>query len=156
MKTIELTQGKYAMVSDADYDYLNQWKWFAVYCDGWYAARKEGTHTIYMHRQIMSAPRRMQVDHKNGDGLDNRRVNLRVCVIAENQRNSRRRRDNRTGYKGVSPYRGKYRAQIQVNGKNIYLGCFPTPERAAIAYDLAAETHYGMFARLNGGGTHAN
>lgn len=103
MKEIPLTKGKIALVDDTDYDWLIQWKWHAWTAKGkWFAIsqEKEG-HKMKMHRLIMNAPDGLQVDHRNHNGLDNRRENLRICTNTENSRNRRIRRDNTTGFKGV-------------------------------------------------------
>ena len=77
-----------------------------------------------MHRVITKCPKGKQVDHINGDGLDNRKANLRICTVNENNKNAKMRKDNKSGYKGVSwyPNRHKWRCVIFVNKKQIYLG----------------------------------
>lgn len=89
MQTIQLSQGKVSLVGDSDFEWFNQWKWTAMKRGNtWYAVRGGFLGPkILMHREIMNAPKDMQVDHINGDGLDNRRENLRVCTNAENGRN---------------------------------------------------------------------
>lgn len=91
------------------------------------------------------------VDHINGDGLDNRRGNLRRATHAENMRNCRLSRNSTSGYIGVSWSRaaGKWRAYISPDGRQIHLGLFATAEAAAVARDLASVRHFGEFARLN-------
>ena len=152
-KIIALSQGKAALVDDGDYEYLNQFSWH--YSTG-YACRPlprghRVTPSISMHRDIMGNPQGMEVDHINGDRLDNRRENLRVCTKAENRRNVGLRRNNGTGYKGVC-YRKdikQWQAQISVNSKAVYLGYYETPEEAAKKYNDAASKYYGKFANLN-------
>lgn len=109
-----------------------------------------------LHRLIAGAEDGQMVDHINGDILDNRRSNLRVCNNSENQRNQRMiRANNATGYKGVSVRRKEnrigrpYRACIGVGGRNLELGYFATAEEAAEVYDRAALKHFGEFARIN-------
>jgi len=102
-----------------------------------------------MHREIMSPPQELVVDHINGDGLDNRKENLRVCTHAENIRNQKLNRLNTTGYKGVCVNREKWISRIKVNGKLLYLGRYNTPEEAAQVYDEAARKYFGKFASLN-------
>lgn len=104
-----------------------------------------------MHRLVNMTPNSLQVDHINGDKLDNREANLRFCINAENCRNRRRRAGNSSGFKGVSFKRSnsKYQAAIGVDGKTIYLGLFEDPREAARAYDAAAILHHGRFALLN-------
>lgn len=103
-----------------------------------------------LHRVILGAKPGQSVDHINGNGLDNRRSNLRICTHAENMRNRRRNYNNKSGYKGVTPDRnGRYRVNIGIDGKFIALGCYASPEEGAWAYDRAAVEHFGPFARLN-------
>ena len=101
------------------------------------------------HRLIMAAPVGRYVDHINGDGLDNRRCNLRLCTPAENAKNRRVNRNSSTGLKGVSPAHGRYRVQIAVDGQRLRLGVFDCPVEGARAYDAAALRHHGQFARTN-------
>ena len=92
---------------------------------------------VYLHHCIIGRPLNgMQVDHRNGDGLDNRRCNLRIVTVSQNQHNSKIRCDNSTGFKGVSFNKriSKYTSQIQIEGKRVFLGYFNTPEDAAKAY----------------------
>jgi len=159
MKKIPLTQGKVALVDDEDYSYLNQYKWCA-YKGGrhYYAStniRVSNSKWRFaaMHRMVLHAPDDVGVDHINGDGLDNRKLNLRLCTHMENCRNGRLRSNNKTGFKGVSIVRkgyGKpYRTQIRLNNKVVHLGYYLNPKEAARAYDLAATKHHGKFALTN-------
>lgn len=156
MKEILLTQGKVAIVDDDMYEYLSQWKWCAHF-DGkiWYADRNEGKFpfrkTISMHRVVIDAPDGVDVDHVNGDGLHNWRGNLRHCTKSENGRNRGKNKGNTSGFKGVSwsKQKRKYEAYIKVHGKQTRLGFFATAEEAAHAYDSAAKSYHGEFARLN-------
>jgi hypothetical protein len=154
-KQIPLSQGKFAIVDDADYEWLNQWKWTAdksASSDTWYARRGEGRPSrkkSHMHRVIMNAPDGMEVDHVNGDGLDNRRENLRICTRAQNAHNTGIHPRNTTGFKGVSRTRQGFVAQMVINGKHIYIGTFKSPEEAAKAWDESAKKNHGEFARLN-------
>lgn len=111
---------------------------------------------LYLHRAITAAPAGREVDHANGDKLDNRRANLRVCTASENQRNKRKPAEFR-GAPVSSPYKGVWWsesnrgwcAMIRVNRKRIYLGTFASDIEAAAAYDRVAEREFGAFARLN-------
>lgn len=144
MKKIPLSQGKFALVDDADFEWLNQWSW--CYNKG-YAVRNKKPRS--MARLLLDAPASMQVDHKNGDSLDNRRENIRLATQAENQHNRRVFAKNKSGYKGVDLFHKRWRAQIKFNNKKIYLGYYDTPEDAARAYDKAARLYFKEFASLN-------
>jgi hypothetical protein len=104
---------------------------------------------IKLHRFIMSAPPDSLVDHRDGNWLDCRRQNLRVCTNAENSRNTPRKKSNTTGYRGVSyaPQSGKYRAGIKINGKQKHLGYFETAETAYMVYQEEAKKQFGEFYR---------
>ena len=153
MKKISLTQNKFTVVDDEDYEYLNQWKWCSKdYISTFYAGRKQDSHTtILMHRVIMDCPSNKYVDHIDGDGLNNQKSNLRVCSNSENGRNRGKQSNNKSGYKGVSIHnRGnKFRAQIKAEGKLIHLGVFETAEDAAKVYDQKALELHGEFSVLN-------
>jgi hypothetical protein len=155
-KRIPLTQGKTARVDLADYAGLRCHTWYAVY-DGkhWYAYRKttfpDGRRrSLSMHREIMGDPSGLLIDHRNDDGLDNRRGNLRIATVSQNKANCARYQTNASGYKGVYQAQGqKWQAQIRHQGKNYHLGTFSNPESAARAYDDGARRLHGVFARLN-------
>jgi hypothetical protein len=104
---------------------------------------------VKLHRFIMECPPGLLVDHRNGDHLDCRRENLRVCTIAENTRNEPMLKTNTTGYRGVSFHkrRGKYRAYIKFNNRYIHLGYFETLEAAAEKYKKTAKELFGEFYR---------
>jgi len=154
MKEIELTYGQVAVVDDRDYEELSEYKWHARIQSytGKYRAKRGGKpKEVDMARWIMDCPPHLEVDHINGDLLDNRRRNLRVCTHSENMRNRKLQRNNTSGYRGVSmvyPSR-RFTAQIYDNRRRIHLGTFDTAEDAARAYNAAAMQHYGEFARLN-------
>jgi len=108
--------------------------------------------SIFLHRIIIGAKRGEVVDHINGDIFDNRKSNLRICTQCQNSRNARKNRSGVTSiYKGVSwkPINNKFRAQIQVDRRNIHLGYFYDQTEAALAYNAAAIKYFGEFARLN-------
>ena len=156
-KQIQLSQGKVAIVDDEDFEYLNQWKWYAVK-DGstFYAVRNSSRllgkrGIIKMHRVIMSTPEGLHVDHRNRNGLDNRKVNLRNCHSFENQMNKGKTLRNSSGFKGVSWDKGnsKWISFIRYNGKSYNLGRFDSKIDAAKAYNKAAIHYFGEFASLN-------
>jgi len=99
----------------------------------------------------MSAPADMQVDHINGNPLDNRRENLRICTRAQNTCNRKAVVNSKSGYKGVTKKNSsrKWIPEIRKDGKKLYLGSYNTPEEAAKAYDKAAKEIFGEFAKLN-------
>lgn len=155
-KEIQLTQDKVTLVDDDMFDSLNQWKW--NYQAKGYAARycRENNNRkfIYMHRVITNASNGMDVDHINGNGLDNRKENLRICTTEQNMANQKKRINNTSGYKGVSYHKHrtsykKWQARLNINKKLVTVGYYATPEEAARAYDEAAKKYKGQFALLN-------
>jgi len=154
MAIIKLSNGFEAIVDDEDYEHLSQFKWH--YCQHGYARkngkmvnRVKGPSTA-MHRLVTGAPKDKQVDHINGNRLDNRKHNLRLCTNAENTRNQKKYKGS-SKYKGVCWYArdGLWHARIKVDYKTIHLGYFQNEEDAATAYNFAAIKHFGDFARLN-------
>jgi HNH endonuclease/AP2 domain len=147
---IPLTQGKVTIVDDIDAD-LAAFKWRAHKIEGIYYADRKGT--ILLHRVILARMlgrplgRRDFVDHIDRDGLNNRRTNLRLASPAENTRNRGMQRNNTSGFRGVYPVPNSktYKAVISIDGKVTYLGAFPTPEEAYVAYCEAARKYYGEF-----------
>ena len=162
-KQIQIAKGKFAIVDDEDYESLIKHKWSLSIGTNrtYYAHRRKKSkeiingesHMISMHCSILKAPYGFQIDHINGNGLDNRKCNLRIASRSENQRNSQKRIDNTSGYKGVYLDKGarhkRWKAQICVNSKRINLGRYHFPEQAAQAYDDAARKYFGDFARTN-------
>lgn len=152
MKEIPLTQGYVAIVDDAKYDRIALHKYY--YSRG-YAVRTAVINgkrkCIWMHREIIQTPEGMETDHINGDRLDNRLENLRVCTTTQNQQNRKMKKNNLCGYKGVSwdRTREKWVAKIRHDSHTRFLGYFEDPRDAAIAYDNAARERFGEFARIN-------
>lgn len=149
---VKLSQGLTATIDAGDVPLVHARRWAAVRrFDGraFYAVSGHGEQRVWMHRLIVDAERGQDVDHEDGDGLNNRRGNLRAATRAENSRNQRRRRNSRSGFKGVTWHKlgGRWAAQITANGKNHYLGLFDTPEAAHAAYVAASHTLHGQFAR---------
>lgn len=152
MKTIQLTQGKVALVDDEDYENLRGFRWCAFFNrNTHYAARRANGKTLLMHREILGAKRGELVDHRDGNGLNNCRENLRRCTNAQNLLNRRRHKNNACGVKGVRWCNRdkKWLAQIYFKKKRYYLGRFPTLQEAAHAYNEAARKYHGEYARLN-------
>ena len=151
---IYLYGGKCSTLVDSEYSYLSKYVW---YRDSYgYAVRKVkplgGKWTnIKMHREIIDAPKDKFVDHINGDRLDNRRANLRLCNNSENLRNRGKNKNNACGYKGVYWKKDakKFVAKIYDGDKSIHLGYFEFPEDGAKAYDEKAKEIFGEFANLN-------
>jgi hypothetical protein len=155
-KTIELTQGKFAIVDDEDFEWLNQWKWCAHFeKTHWYAIRSirpknSKPEQVRMHRIIINTPKDLLVDHINHNSLDNRKENLRVCTIAQNQYNQTARLAS-SKYKGVSWQKvaRKWKVEIIKNRKCFHVGLFENEIDAAKAYNVKAKELFGEFAGLN-------
>jgi hypothetical protein len=162
-RQVPLTKNQYAVVNIEDYDFLMQWLWRASWIEsmgGYYAVRGVKDETgkrvsVYMHRLLLGcSDDSLETDHKNGDGLDNRRSNLRPSTHRQNSCNRRKLlRNNTSGYRGVTRNHGKWIAQIKDSSgdKPItrVLGRYINPEDAARAYDAVALILHGDFARLN-------
>lgn len=163
IKKIPLTKGYVALVDDDDYEYLMQWKWHAdvrlkknhvnVYAKrnepSKYIARNNRQKCVFMHRFINKTPLGIVTDHINGNGLDNRKENLRIANLNQNARNQKIRRICSSQYKGVCRRKYSWQANIVVNRKQIYLGSFSSEINSAIAYNKAAIIFHGDFANLN-------
>jgi len=156
-RKIYLGLGRFTIVEPRDYYSLRHFKWF-VHGNGsnLYAARSALTddlrsRIIFLHRQLMSPPAGLVVDHLNCDSLDNRRANLRVVTQAVNMRNRRKRKNTSSRYIGVhfDKQRNKWSVHIRYNGRKIWLGRFDSELDAARAYDVAAIKYFGASVRLN-------
>lgn len=155
---IPLSQGRFALVDEDVVERVNQKFWSAFVnkknnvCYALFRDQKS-QKTIFLHNWITQVPEGMVVDHINGDGLDCRKINMRICLPAENKRNNGKWSSKTSSrFKGVhyAPrYRLKWAAAIGANRKTIHLGNFKTEIEAARAYDAAARNHFGAFARLN-------
>jgi hypothetical protein len=152
---ITLTKGYEAIIDASDIPAVAAWNWCVAVEPCTNYARRTGlvsgkSITMLLHRFLLDAPDGMAVDHANGDGLDNRRCNLRLATTAENVRNQRISNRNTSGLKGVSWHKAakKWRACIQVNGKQKQIGHFATAELAHHAYCYEASRIYGKFARF--------
>jgi len=161
VRFIPLTQGRFAIVDAADYEWLTRFsKWCYNGTKGYAVSSlvrrlSRAGESYQMHQIIMRAPPGVSPDHKNGNKLDNRRSNLRLANGTQNMANRDLQSNNTTGYKGVVRHRGKFRARIgdglRKGGR--HLGIFLTVEEAALAYNTAAVEMYGEFACLNSVGT---
>jgi len=153
MKKIELTQDKFALVDDDDYDFLNQFKWSAAKTyKTFYAVKRNGKKMISMHNMIMGTIKGKIIDHIDGDGLNNVRKNLRHATHSENMQN--RRSCGKSKYLGVTLYCVKkrwkyYKTGISKDNNWIYLGSFKSEEKAARVYDNAARLYFGKNAKTN-------
>ena len=162
MKKIPLTNGGFALVDDEDFEKLLSYPWcrktvpnsqlvYAVYTASISPGNRQ---TVWLHRMILGATKGQLVDHRDGDGLNNTKTNLRFCTHSENCRNKKIRSDSKTGTKGVTRNKshgketGGWLAQIGVNGRGIRLGVFGSKKEAAIAYQNAAKRLHGEFARF--------
>jgi len=160
-RKIPLSNGKYAIVDDEDYELVSKFKWhylpsnrngYAIsHCHLGMLNKKRITSTILLHRLIMRPPKGVNIDHISGNGLDCKRNNMRFCNQSENLRNSRPQKNTRSKYKGVSWHNklGKWRAYINISAKQIHLGIYGSEIEAAHAYNAASIKYFGDFAYLN-------
>jgi hypothetical protein len=157
-KRIPLSRGKWALISDEDFERVNAYKWC---CDrNGYACRMVHIATVdgirsrrkvMLHRFILDAPVGMEVDHANHNKLDNRRVNIRLATKTQNRANARPRTTGSSKYKGVSWHRrdGGWCAGIHINSATKFLGVYKDEAAAARVYDAAAYAAWGDYAFLN-------
>jgi hypothetical protein len=158
-RKIPLTRGKFAIVDPEDYPRLAKHKWHLAtgsnssYAVRWTSSKNSRTRKkIRMHRQIIHISIGMVCDHINGNGLNNRKANLRPATFSQNVCNRpKRKAPARSRYKGLQwdKTQRKWKARIQVSGRIIYLGSFASETDAAKAYDKAAKKYHGPFAALN-------
>lgn len=153
---IRIAPGVVALVDPCD-AHLAAFKWYANRKRGYttYAVHTPvgaGQKYVFLHRVVLGlTDSALIVDHVNGNGLDCRRSNLRLATVSQNGANRKLQRNNTSGYRGVFWHKpsGSWRAQIKSLGRRYALGSFPSVEAAAKAYDAAARSHFGAFARLN-------
>lgn len=154
---IPLTQGKVALIDAKDGARITCYKWYACFQRGrWYAMRRKGTKAgrqvnQYLHHLILPPIPGKEVDHKFGNGLDNRRKHLRYFTRRQNNANRRKSSGLSSRYKGVTwdKQHARWRAQIQNFKKHLYLGLFKSERAAARAYDRAARRFFGLAAKPN-------
>ena len=149
LNSIKLTQGKLAIIDAEDYEKLSRVKW--QFNNG-YAVKSvrvgKKFKTLMMHREILNAPEGLEIDHKNGNRLDNRKSNLRFCTRSENICNISALPNKSSPYKGVTWHKvsKKWQARVKKNGKSYFLGLFHNECDAAQAYvEKAKELHYEFF-----------
>jgi hypothetical protein len=156
-KQINLNSGTIVLIDEADYESIKDYRWKLsshgyITHQEWKGQRKK-PKTFYLHRLIMNPNEGQLVDHINGDKLDNRRENLRLCDKGGNQRNRGKQANNTSGYKGVYlSKKGKLKpwyVKIAFEGKDYSGGYHASKEEAARAYDQLARELHGEFARLN-------
>jgi hypothetical protein len=151
MKKIFLNNKCFTLVDDEDFDSLNQFNWFVV---NGYARRQKKIKgvpiRIYLHRVVTNCPDNFCVDHINGNRLDNRKENLRICTKADNQKHSKLIiKTNTSGFRGIVPQKNRWRARISLDNKTRHIGYYDTKQEAAKAYNKIAREYYKEFATLN-------
>lgn len=154
-RLIALTRGQNAIVDTKDFEWLSQWNWCAKWYPKektFYAVRKDYKGKIRkMHRILLGEPQGKEVDHRDHNTLNNQRGNLRPCTHGQNVCNSKNRRDNTSGFRGVwfDKRRNNWTAETRYRGKHIFVGSFLSPAEAAKARDELAKKLHGEFAVLN-------
>jgi hypothetical protein len=139
------------LIDDEDIEIisLKKWKVEKNIKSNLYYVRTISEKNIYMHKYLLSCPIGMEVDHIDGNGLNNKKENLRIATHQQNNFNKKPYANNKVGLKGVREDRGKFIATITHNYKTIYIGSYKTKEEAGIAYDKKALECFGDFAYLN-------
>jgi hypothetical protein len=156
-RRIHLSEGKYALVDQTDFYRINNLDWFAkedfdsIYAVRFFKRHGKNSKLLSMHRFIYNPPAGLVVDHRNCNGLDNRRENLRPATRSQNTCNTPKRKNTTSRFVGVhfSKKSKKWVAQIKYKGGKKWLGYFDNEIDAARVYDLAAVKYHGEFARLN-------
>ena len=157
MKRIPLSKNGYkykgqyfAIVDDEDYEELNKYNWSVLIgkrCKNVYAMRSVNKYPVKMHIQLLGRKKGLEIDHINGNGLDNRKANLRFVTHAQNQFNS----TNYSGSKGVSfsKQKRRWRSYINIDNRQRFIGYFDNKKDAMLAYNQRALELFGDYARLN-------
>lgn len=151
MKEVKVGQNHVALVDDEDFDRVSEWTWYLHNHGGYAATTKYRVNRVrwLMHRLILNAPKGVEVDHINGNPLDNRKENLRLCERRENARNTRKHKADGE-YKGIWKLpSGRWTAAITKNYKAESLGTYDSPIVAALAYDNACRERFGAFGKPN-------
>lgn len=154
MKKIPLSQGQFALIDDEDFSIVSQHKWYAYKNRYTFYVRTNVLNkgirgTLLLHRLLLNAKNVEQIDHKDRNGLNNQRNNIRICSASENMIN--RIFKNSTGFRGVFKIKktGRFTGAIQVDKKRVTVGCYATAKEAALAYNNMARKIHGDCAILN-------
>lgn len=143
----------FIQIDDNDYELIKNFKWniLEVTPNNKYATTYIERKLVLMHRLLMGFPKGKEIDHIDGNGLNNSRSNLRICSHKDNLRNRKINKNNKSGFKGVNYLatkgKKKWRSYIYVNGKTINLGYYLTSQEAAEAYEKASKEYFGEYAR---------
>lgn len=150
MKKIKLSQNKYALVDNEDFEFLSQWKWHLN--NTGYAMRSQhipGAYkhkNILMHRVINKTAEGLQTDHRDHNPLNNQKHNLRTVTLQQNHFNMLTHKNSRSGYRGISWFNQtqKWRVRIMVSGKEIALGYYYNLKNAVLARKQAEKTYHAI------------